>query len=145
MSVYTTLWVLRLPATGDYYAGCSWTQIYVQAEAWGPDAVLCGALAAGSDPTGPHRIGIGYRSIACVAREHLRNEGGESDQPHPPLLELSGDEYERTSFEQLLTRLADALRGAAPELLSESTLSDGRTRLVFSDGTTKIIDRSDAD
>jgi hypothetical protein len=52
-----------------------------------------------------------------------------------PLLVLSGQEYAAVPFPALHERICDALCGSHPRWVGEWTGSDGRTRLMFEDGS----------
>ena len=60
-----------------------------------------------------------------------------------PLLVLSGEEYAATPFPVLHERICDALRGDCPCYVAEWTGSDGRTRLMFEDGSVEELPAED--
>jgi hypothetical protein len=51
-----------------------------------------------------------------------------------PILVLSGREYASISFVELHTRICDALRGKAPEVVAQILTADGDMQLILSDG-----------
>ncbi len=58
----------------------------------------------------------------------------------------TGKEYVTITFEDLHTRLCDALRGDKPRVIAQYLEPGGRVRTLFEDGTTKENDvREDGD
>jgi hypothetical protein len=54
-----------------------------------------------------------------------------------PLAVMSGSEYVATTFETLVERICDALRGGGPRFVGSFTRTDGVIRSVFDDGSIK--------
>ncbi len=58
-----------------------------------------------------------------------------------PLLVLSGEAYAMITFEDLHTRLCDALRGDKPRVELQCLTLDGTLLLFFEDGTSRELDQ----
>ena len=56
-----------------------------------------------------------------------------------PLLVLTGEEYERSTFGELHARICDALRGSRPEVVMEAWEADGSVRLMMRDGSSRLL------
>lgn len=56
-----------------------------------------------------------------------------------PLLVLPGGEYAAIPFQKLHEMICDALRGGRPRWVGEWRSGDGRTRLMFEDGTVREL------
>jgi hypothetical protein len=57
-----------------------------------------------------------------------------------PLLVLTGDEYEKSTFSELHGRIGDPLRGSRAEVVMEAWRPDGSVRLVTRDGSSRLLD-----
>ena len=55
-----------------------------------------------------------------------------------PLLVLTGREYAAIKFDELPTRICDALRGRGPRVVAQSFTPDGGIQLILSDR--RVID-----
>jgi hypothetical protein len=56
-----------------------------------------------------------------------------------PLLVLTGEEYQRSTFDELHTRICDALRGSRPGAAMEVWGADGSVRLMMRDGSSRVL------
>jgi hypothetical protein len=53
---------------------------------------------------------------------------------------LTGEEYERSTFAELHTRICDALRGSRPRVVMEAWGGDGSVSLRMEDGSSRELD-----
>ena len=145
MSIYSTLWHLHFPRTGDAYAGCEWVEVFAQGvpahvgtptpgfgyESGDPyKAFLPPALRIGSETSDDHLRAVVF--VVGGAKKGTARSGQEYDSP---LLTLSGAEYAAMPFQDLHDQLCDALRGTRPRLVIELSRPDSTTTLVFDDGS----------
>ena len=138
MSIYATLWKLKFPQHGDDYPGCEWITVTAQ-------GVPAHIGARGDDPFAdflppPVRAGKDgepeyLRAVVFVTEQTPKGTPRSGQEYVSPLLVLSGEAYARVSFEALHARLCDALRGDRPRVAATVHAPDGRTRIVFEDGT----------
>ena len=56
-----------------------------------------------------------------------------------PLLILTGEEYQRSTFDALHTRICDALRGPRSGVVMEVWGADGSVRLMMRDGSSLVL------
>src|SRR5688572_9893956 len=145
MSIYATLWWLKLPRYGDEYVGCEWIRVSAQ-----------GVPAHVGTPT----RGFGYedgdryadflppavnvnaegdsefmRAVVIVTEETQKGTAHSPQEYANPLLILFRPGI---SFVELHTRVCDALRGTGPEVVAQSFTADDEMQLVLSDG--RILD-----
>lgn len=145
MSIYATLWRLRFPRYGDFHSGCEWIEVVAQ----GVPAFV-GASPEEDDPYGeflPPPIESAtdeneYRAIVFVTPETQKGNVGSPEEYDSPLLVLTGAEYGEISFAALHGRLCAALRGSRPKFLAQIGLTDGAVKVLFDDGTSKIVRKS---
>ena len=152
MSIYATLWSLRFPRTGQYFAGCDWIEVHGQAvpgwvgtptPGWGwEDGDLYGdflpppIFLEGEDDK---RL----RAVFIVTAETKKGTDRCGQEYVDPLLVFTGAEYERMTFNELYYRICDALLGDGPRIASQRVLPDGTLETRFSDGSTKETARSE--
>jgi hypothetical protein len=60
-----------------------------------------------------------------------------------PLLVMSGDEYQRATFDDIHRRICDATRGSRPRVIMEVLRPDGRMTLMLEDGSSREIPLSE--
>jgi hypothetical protein len=149
MSIYATQWILKFPRYGDAHSGCEWVEVIGQGVPVHIGTPTPGYGYESGDPYAaflPPAIpvpdgdpGTALRAVVIVregtekaVQEYLR-----------PLLVLSGEEYAATPFPVLHERICDALRGDCPCYVAEWTGSDGRTRLMFEDGSVEELPAED--
>lgn len=77
---------------------------------------------------------------AAMGRGTNATKAGVSSSTVGALLALSAAEYAVTDFSRLHARICDALRGDRPRFVGESMRADGRTTLVYEDGTSRVIE-----
>jgi len=142
MSIYATLWTLMFPRHGDWHTGCEWVEVIAQgvpAHIGTPtpghgyeDGDPYAAFLPPPIPMPPPDV-FRLRAVVIVT----------ADSPKvvqayvAPLLVLTGDEYERVSFDKLHQKICDALRGGRPRCMGEIVEPGGRVRLVYEDGSTR--------
>ena len=134
MSIYATLWALKFPRLGEYHGGCEWVTVLAQAVpahigSEGPDAY------ASFLPPMPECIADDVRAVVFVTVGAKKGSDRSAQEYVAPLLVLSGVEYASMPFAALHTKLCDALRGERPRLVAEVMHADGRSELVFEDGS----------
>jgi hypothetical protein len=145
MSIYATLWRLQFPRYGDDHAGCEWIEVWAQGVPGHIGTPSPGYGYEGGDPFGeflPPPIALGpddqgdkLRAVVIV-RDGTPKEG---QRYVNPLLVLTGDEYQKATFEELHTRICDVLRGSRPAVLLEAWGPDGSVRLMMKDGTSRFL------
>lgn len=145
MSIYATLWRLKFPRYGDVHAGCEWIEVAAQAvpphigsstpglgyEDGDPYAeFLPPALA--TDETGEAEF---LRAVMIITEKTEKGTARHPQEYSNPLLTIDGKHYSTMPFDELHTRICDALRGNRPRLVIETIGQDGRHSLHFEDGT----------
>jgi hypothetical protein len=148
MSIYATLWTLQFPRYGDDYIGCEWIRVRTQGVPGHIGTPTKGFGYDGGDLYGeflPPLVEVNVegdsefmRAVVIVTE---RTEKGTARSPQEyvkPLLILTGREYASISFVDLHTRICDALRGKAPEVVAQTLTGDGEMHLIFSDG--RVLD-----
>jgi hypothetical protein len=140
MSIYATLWILKVPAHGDAYSGCEWETVMAQgvpghigtpSSGYGYEAgdpyrgFLPPAIAVSEDDEDEMTL----RAVVIV-RESTEKVGQEYIAP---LLVLSGADYAAMSFEVLHDRICDVLRGNRPRVLAQVIDEEGEAELIFDD------------
>lgn len=146
MSIYATLWSLKFPKDGDEYPGCEWITVMAQgvpahvgSQARGsPGVDPFAAFLPACAPPGANSDGA-LRAVVFVTEETPKGTARSGQEYVGPLLVLSGDAYASMTFQALHTRICDALRGNRPRLVATMVLPEGGARLIFDDGTTKLL------
>lgn len=139
MSIYATLWALKFPRFGEYHSGCEWVTVLAQ-------AVPAHVGSEGSDayasilPPVSESIADNVRAVVFVTIGAEKGTDRSAQEYVAPLLVLSGVEYASMPFAALHTRLCDALRGGRPRLVVEVIQPDGKSGLVFEDGSSTSLD-----
>lgn len=138
MSIYATLWTLKFPKDGIDYPGCEWISVTAQ-------GVPAHIGAQGEDcyadflppPVREGRDGEpqGLRAVVFVTEHTPKGTPRNGQEYVNPRLVITGEEYARTTFEALHSRICDALRGDRPRAIATVHTLDGRTRILFEDGT----------
>ena len=145
MSIYSTLWRLRFPLTGDAYAGCEWVEVLAQGV---PAHVGTPTPGYGYEPGDPYETFLppalrmedgtpeNIRAVVFVVSTAKKGTPRAAQEYESPLLVLTGAGYAAMPFPDLHDRLCDALRGTKPRLVLEVFAPDSTTTLVFEDGST---------
>ena len=134
MSIYATLWALRFPKYGQYYADCDWVTVVAQgvpAHVGGEGADMYGSFL----PSLSTGVAGGLRAVVFVEAGAPKGTPWCAQEYEAPLLVLSGAEYASASFTALHGILCDALRAGRPKLVAEALQADGRRRPLFEDGS----------
>lgn len=143
MSIYATLWILKFPADGDHYAGCSWETVmaqgvpghigtptkgygYEDGDPYGSFLSPAIAISENDDDDAPLRAVVFIRERTEKPVQEYIN----------PLLVLSGAEYAAISFEALHERICDALRGEKPRVVAQVFTREG-SELIYEGDVTK--------
>jgi hypothetical protein len=145
LSIYATCWELRFPRHGDAHSGCDWVTVIGQGVP---------AHIGTPSPGYGYELGDPYASFLPPAVPVLSSDDGTAlralvviragtekvgQEYVRPLIVLSGREYATIPFPELHRRICNALRGNRPRLVAEWTDKDGRTRLIFDDGSTRDV------
>lgn len=139
MSIYATLWALKFPRLGEYHSGCEWVTVLAQ-------GVPAHVGSEGADeyalflPPAPKSIAYSLRAVVFVTMGAKKGTHRSAQEYVAPLLVLPGAEYASMPFPSLHARLCDTLRGERPRLVAELIHGDGKSRLVFEDGSSTSVD-----
>jgi hypothetical protein len=140
MSIYATVWKLKFPKEGDEHMDCEWIEVTAQAvpphvgspspgsgyENGDPFAAfLPPALETNSDGEAPHN-----RAVVFVTEYSIKGTTRSGQEYVSPLLVLTGEEYDRITFEELHRRICDALRGNRSPVVAEVFLPDGSRKTI---------------
>ena len=156
MSIYATLWTLKFPKDGDDYIGCDWIEVIAQSVPPHIGSPTPGCGYEDGDPyadflpppveTDENGEAEYLRAVVFVTKGTLKGTARSAQEYRNPLLVLTGKEYVTITFEDLHTRLRDALRGDKPRVIAQYLEPGGGVRTLFEDGTTKENDvREDGD
>ena len=145
MSIYATLWSLQFPRHGDDHTACEWVEVVAQAVPGHIGTPSPGHGYEGGDPyadflpppiaLAPDDDGTTLRAVVIV-RDGTPKDG---QRYVDPLLVLTGEEYEKSTFDELHGRICDALRGTRPEVVMEAWGPDGSVRLMTRDGSSRLL------
>jgi hypothetical protein len=150
MSIYATLWRLKFPKYGDDYFGCEWITVVAQGVPPHIGSPTPGCGYEEGDPYGaflppPVRTDAEgesefMRAVVVVTEDTPKGTDRSPQEYVNPLFVLTGEAYATLTFDELYTRICDALRGARPRVVAEYLAPDGRHRLLFEDGTVQEMD-----
>jgi len=149
MSIYATLWRLKLPRYGDDHTGCDWVDVMAQGV---PAHIGTPTPGFGYEDGDPYTAFLPppvvllseedeqtLRAVVFI-REGTPKGTERSHQEYvDPLLVLTGPEYATIPFGKLHERICDALRGGRPRLVAEFWEPDGTVRFISEDGGVKEI------
>jgi hypothetical protein len=145
VSIYATLWRLQFPRYGDDHTGCEWVEVLAQGVPGHIGTPSPGHGYQDGDPfadflpppivLAPDDQGDKLRAVVIV-RDGTQKDG---QRYVDPLLVLTGEEYETSTFADLHLRICDALRGARPEVVMEALGPDGSVRLTTRDGSSRLL------
>lgn len=88
-------------------------------------AFLPPALETNSDGEAPHN-----RAVVFVTEYSIKGTTRSGQEYVSPLLVLTGEEYDRITFEELHRRICDALRGNRSPVVAEVFLPDGSRKTI---------------
>lgn len=145
MSIYASLWGLQFPRFGDDHTACEWVEVWAQAV---PGHIGTPSPSHGYETGDPFPDflpppivltsddqGDKLRAVVIV-RAGTPKDG---QRYVDPLLVLTGEEYERSTFGELHARICDALRGSRPEVVMEAWEANGSVRLMMRDGSSRLL------
>lgn len=145
MSIYATLWRLQFPRLGDGHTGCEWVEVWAQGVPGHIGTPSPGHGYEAGDPyadflpppiaLAPDDQGDRLRAVVIVRAGTPK----EVQRYVDPLLVLTGEEYERSTFDDLYTRICDALRGSRPRVVMEAWGAEGSVRLMMGDGSSRVL------
>jgi len=151
MSIYATLWTLKFPKGGVDYFGCEWIEVTAQGVPAHIGSPTPGCGYEDGDPYGeflpPPVIADEegesefMRAVVFVTEETRKGTARSPQEYENPLLVLTGEEYARITFDEIHRRLCDALRGERPRLTMQTLRPDGRSQLIFEDGSTRWMEK----
>ncbi len=88
--------------------------------------------ALATDETGEAEF---VRAVVIITEKTEKGTARHPQEYSNALLTLDGKQYSTMPFDELHTRICDALRGNRPRLVIETIRQDGRHSLHFEDGT----------
>ena len=142
MSIYATLWSIQIQDPASSSTSPRWLKVTAQAVPPHIGSPTPGCGYEDGDPYSeflPPPIGTdedghaSYNRAVVFVAEGTRKGTARSGQEYlDPLLVLSGEEYARIPFQDLLERLQEAVR-SGPRAVAEDLDSEGRTH-IFKDG-----------
>jgi len=145
MSIYATLWRLKFPRYGNDHTGCEWVEVLAQGVPAHVGTPTPGFGYEAGDPyaaflpppveVGAEDDGRALRAVVIVTEGTPKGTHRSGQEYRNPLLVLSGDEYGAISFGRLHERICNVLRGDRPRCVAEFWTDDGRSRLLFEDGS----------
>ena len=150
MSIYATLGQLKFPRDGDDYLGCEWITVIAQGV---PPHIGSPTPGCGYEDGDPFAAFLPppvltnddgeaeYLRAVVFVTEHTPKGTDRSPQEYVhPLLVLTGEAYATMTFDALYTHICNALRGDKPRVVATYLAPDGRSRILFEDGTAKEAD-----
>ena len=142
MSIYATLWKLKFPKEGDVHTGCDWIEVTAQGVPAHIGSPTPGMGYEDGDPfasflppsleTDENGDAPFMRAAVFVTEFSGKGTERNGQEYISPLLVLTGEEYARTSFDVLHTRLCDALRGNRAPVVAEILNLDGGHEIIRS-------------
>lgn len=151
MSIYSTLWSIKLPRYGDDYPGCEWIRIWAQGVPAHIGSPNPGAGYEDGDPYAAFQpppityrefVDDGrFRAVVFVTDESKKGTERSGQEYVDPILVLTGADYEQTHVGDLLKLLCDALHGGQPRCTGYGFQIEGKIVVYFSDGSTRIFER----
>ena len=148
MSIYATLWSLKFPRYGDDFFDCEWIRVTAQGVPGHIGTPTPGHGYEDGDPYAdflPPPVEIYadgdsefIRALVFVSEETKKGTSRAGQEYQEPLLVLTGREYAAIKYDELHTRICDALRGRGPRVVAQSFTPDGGMQLILSDG--RVID-----
>ena len=140
MSIYATLWTLKFPIEGDEHLGCEWIEVRAQAVPAHVGSPTPGCGYEGGDPyaaflppavvTDADGDAPFHRAVLIVTEYSIKGTERSGQEFSSPLLLLTGEEYARTTFQELHERICNALRGNRSPVALEILLPDGTHRII---------------
>lgn len=140
MSIYATLWTLKFPKKGDDYFGCEWITVLAQAVPAHIGSPTPGCGYEDGDPYNaflPPAIetdAVGdapfHRAVLFVTEHSIKGTERAGQEYLSPLLVLTGEQYAKMTFEDLHTRICDALRGIRAPVTAQILLPDGTHKIL---------------
>jgi hypothetical protein len=145
MSIYATLWSLKFPKYGDIHTGCEWIDVTAQGVPPHVGSSTPGLGYEGGDPyaaflppavvTDENGDAEFMRAVVIITDETEKGTVRHPQEYSNSFLTLDGKQYASMTFDELHTRICDALRGDRPRLVIETIGPDGRHSLQLEDGT----------
>lgn len=143
MSIYATLWSLKFPRCGDDFFDGEWIRATAQGVPWHIGTPTSGHGYETATPTRIFyrrrwRLTRTARATLCalwfVTEETKKGTSHAGQEYQDPLLVLTGREYADSRFDELHTRIWDALKGRGPRIVAQSFTPHGGSQLILSDG-----------
>ena len=140
MSIYATLWKLKFPKEGDEYLGCDWIEVTAQGAPAHIGTPTPGQGYEDGDPfaeflpppveTDENGDAPFMRAVVFITEYSNKGTTRSGQEYVNPLLVLTGEEYANITFEELHTRLCDALRGNRSPVVIEIMNRDGTHKII---------------
>jgi len=140
MSIYSTLWKLKFPKEGDEHLRCGWLEVTAQGVPPHIGSPTPGVGYEDGDPfadflpppvqTDADGNAPFMRAVVFVTEVSIKGTERNGQEYISPLLILTGEEYARIPFEELHTRLCDALRGNRSPVVMEILGPDGSHKII---------------
>lgn len=140
MSIYATLWSLQFPIDGDLTHDCKWIKVTAQGvpphigtptKGYGYEdgdpysAFLPPALSVDSDGDAPF-----MRAVVFITEFTAKATERNPQEYQCPLFVLTGEEYSRTTFEELHAKICDSLRGNRAPVIAEIFPGEGGHKII---------------
>ena len=145
MSIYATLWKLKFPKEGDEHIGCDWIEVTAQGVPPHVGSPVPGLGYENGDPyaaylpppvkSDENGDACFMRAVVFVTEYSIKGTERNGQEYASPLLVLTGEDYAHITFEELHTRLCDALRGNRAHVVAEILSPDGRHKIIRNRGT----------
>jgi len=145
MSIYATLWTLQFPRYGDDHTGCEWVEVWAQGVPGHIGTPTPGYGYEAGDPFAdflppPIVLEADDEGNKLRAVVFVRGDTPKDIQRYvDPLLVLTGEEYERSTFAELHSRICDALRGSRPRVVMEAWGGDGSVSVRMEGGSSREL------
>jgi len=143
MSIYTTLWHLKLPRYEDIHTECEWVHVTAQAV---PPHIGSSTPGLGYENGDPYADFLPptlitdedgqaefMRAVVIITEETEKGTARHPQEYSNPLLTLDGKQYAYMTFDELHNHICDALRGDRPRVVIEAIGQNGRRSLHFED------------
>lgn len=147
MSIYATLWKLKFPKEGDEYLGCDWIEVTAQGVPPHIGTPTPGQGYEDGDPfaeflpppveTDENGDAPFMRAVVFVTEFSIKGTEGNGQEYVGPLLVVTGEEYAHMTFDELHTRLCEALRGNRAPVVMQILNPDGTDKIIRNRRTDK--------
>jgi hypothetical protein len=140
MSIYATLWKLKFPKDGDHHHDCEWIVVTAQGVPAHVGTSTAGCGYESGDPysdflppaitTDQNGDAPFMRAVVFVTEYSVKGTERNGQEYLSPLLVMTGRDYAEVTFEDLWSKICDALRGNRLPIVGEIFLPDGRRKII---------------